>query len=136
MKPFYPSPKTTRTAFTLIELLVVIAIIAILAAMLLPALSKAKGRAKQTSCVNNFKQLGIANAMYVGDFGQYTGSLSVNHGFYYVWAPRLLSLMGNNRRAFMCPSAMPDTAWDTNVNKTLGATDQNGVFDIYGIRET
>ncbi|HEY1717426.1 MAG TPA: prepilin-type N-terminal cleavage/methylation domain-containing protein [Verrucomicrobiae bacterium] len=56
-----------RRAFTLIELLVVIAIIAILAALLLPALSAAKAKARQSTCLNNLKQVTLGIHLYAGD---------------------------------------------------------------------
>jgi prepilin-type N-terminal cleavage/methylation domain-containing protein/prepilin-type processing-associated H-X9-DG protein len=146
--------KPGRLAFTLIELLVVIAIIAILAAMLLPALSKAKQRAQQISCLNQLKQLGLGFCLYTPDYNDVMPSDASRIGWHsedWVWwqgvtpntvnKSTILTLINATTNILRCPTDLNNTGrinnsppsayyWSYSIN---GQGNPTGSPATYGV---
>lgn len=108
----YRAGQVTRMEFTLIELLVVISIIAILASLLLPSLSKARGKGQQISCMNSMRQVGLATLNYAPDYDGHLPPLYPNPAV----GPRSWNdILQKNSYAdykwFVCPTMAVKTTW-------------------------
>jgi prepilin-type N-terminal cleavage/methylation domain-containing protein len=102
-----PRPSQRRPAFTLIELLVVIAIIAILAAILFPVFAQAREKARQTACLSNLKQIGVALTMYQSDYDTMYPPSQLGSGTALVSWPTMVQPYIKNDQVFVCPSSSP-----------------------------
>jgi len=119
------STQRSRHGFTLIELLVVIAIIAILASMLLPALAKAKQKGQATQCINNLKQIAMANFMYIAD----ENNPVVYDAWPDLWMRRLMLKYNVINKVRLCPVAKERPAAKLDRAISGGYADRSWIVD-------
>ena len=118
-----------RTGFTLIELLVVIAIIAILAAILFPVFARAREKARQTSCLNNIKQIALGTMMYAQDYDEVlpqSGYWYPTHGDTMMYWYSALEPYLKNEQILICPSSGDNTPGSWNYGFVVQITGYAG----------
>jgi prepilin-type N-terminal cleavage/methylation domain-containing protein len=134
-----------KNGFTLIELLVVVAIIAVLIALLLPALGKARDKAKQITCMNNLRNLGTFEMMYSNDYNGMIGSYWQSGSFALIWSEFLYrngylvkkdfsssNFKNEYYSMLLCPSYSPEKFDDS----TWYQVDWVSKYQTYGMRRS
>ncbi|MBU0610327.1 MAG: DUF1559 domain-containing protein [Armatimonadetes bacterium] len=125
-----------RTGFTLIELLVVIAIIAILAAILFPVFARAREKARQSACLSNMKQIGLAMMSYAQDYDEQLslswydadGSTDGTNGVDYTWRSAVLPY-AKNAQIFLCPSKKMTSVFTGGLD--MGDNGAYGINEVH-----
>jgi prepilin-type N-terminal cleavage/methylation domain-containing protein/prepilin-type processing-associated H-X9-DG protein len=136
-----------RRGFTLIELLVVIAIIAILAAILFPVFAQAREKARQTGCLSNLRQLGLATGMYMQDYDESVPWSCLGR----IWSQRERTIYKNvrpddvyfvelvqpyakNEMIWYCPSTGPSYIWKDAFKQPFSYNGSSYIFNMMCIQ--